>query len=103
MKNIKPFLAVLSFFSPVVYAQNVEQKGEGVSKMNLCSNIEWKAEMQGTFSKGKTPLWLNANKHGLSSLEECNGYLRGSLVRPYGIRFSPSLGCRLWLGYCCSG
>lgn len=82
MKNIKPFLAVLSFFSPVVYAQNVEQKGEGVSKMNLSSNIEWKAEMQGTFSKGKTPLWLNANKHGLSSLEECNGYLRGSLVRP---------------------
>ena len=69
MKNIKPFLAVLSFFSPVVYGQNVEQKGEGVSKMNLSSNIEWKAEMQGTFSKGKTPLWLNANKHGLSSLK----------------------------------
>ena len=82
MKNIKPFFAVLSFFSPVVYAQNVEQNGEGVSKMNLSSNIEWKAEMQGTFCKGKTPLWLNANKHGLSSLEECNGYLRGSLVRP---------------------
>ena len=56
MKNIKPFFAVLSFFSPVVYAQNVEQNGEGVSKMNLSSNIEWKAEMQGTFSKGKTPL-----------------------------------------------
>ncbi|MFW5511196.1 MAG: hypothetical protein ACOCO3_02470, partial [Segatella copri] len=82
MKNIKPFLAVLSFLSPIVHAQNADYEGEGKSKINLCSNIEWKAEMQGSFSKGKTPLWLNANKHGLSSLDDCNGYLRGSLVRP---------------------
>lgn len=81
MKNIKPFLAVLSFLSPIVHAQNADYEGEGKSKINLCSNIEWKAEMQGSFSKGKTPLWLNANKHGLSSLDDCNGYLRGSLVR----------------------
>lgn len=45
-------------------------------------NIQYGVEMQGSFSKGKTPLWLNANKHGLSSLEKNNGYLRGSLVRP---------------------
>jgi len=29
-----------------------------------------------------TPLWLNANKYGLSSLEKSNGYLRASLERP---------------------
>ena len=56
MKNIKPFLAVLSFLTHAGYAQTVEQEGESVSKMNLSSNIEWKAEMQGSFSKGKTPL-----------------------------------------------
>lgn len=52
------------------------------TKLDLGKNIEWGVEIQGSFSKGKTPLWLNANKHGLSSLERNNGYLRGSLVRP---------------------
>ena len=33
-------------------------------------------------SSGKTPLWLNANKYGLSSLEENNGYLRVQAIRP---------------------
>lgn len=44
--------------------------------------IHYKAETQGSFSKDKTPLWLNANKHGLSSLDETNGYLRASAIRP---------------------
>lgn len=52
------------------------------SKMNLSQGIEYKIEMQGSLSDGKTPLWLNANKHGLSSLKEANGYLRAALVRP---------------------
>ena len=39
-------------------------------------------EAQASFSRGKTPLWLNANKHGLSSLERCNGYLRADIIRP---------------------
>jgi hypothetical protein len=35
-----------------------------------------------TASTGKnTPLWLNANKYGLSSLEKANGYLRAGLFR----------------------
>lgn len=29
MKNIKPFLAVLSFLSPIVHAQNADYEGEG--------------------------------------------------------------------------
>lgn len=31
--------------------------------------------MQGSLSSGKTPLWLNANKHGLSALTQANGYM----------------------------
>ena len=34
-------------------------------------------EMQGSYSNSKTPLWLNANKYGLSSLTASNGYMRG--------------------------
>lgn len=48
----------------------------------LLKGLEYKLEAQASLSDGKTPLWLNANKHGLSSLESTNGYLRGSLVRP---------------------
>lgn len=44
------------------------------------SDIHYEAELQGSFSSGTTPLWLNANKHGLGSLERDNGYLRGGVV-----------------------
>lgn len=63
-------------------AQYMWQEGDGTEKIDLRENIQYGVEMQGSFSKGKTPLWLNANKYGLSSLEKNNGYLRGSLVRP---------------------
>lgn len=63
-------------------AQYMWQESNGGEKINLGEDIQYGVEMQGSFSKGKTPLWLNANKHGLSSLEKNNGYLRGSLVRP---------------------
>ena len=52
------------------------------SKQRLDNNIGYKVEMQSSFSKDKTPLWLNANKHGLSSLKEFNGYVRGAVIRP---------------------
>ncbi|MBR5918791.1 MAG: hypothetical protein IKZ83_02680, partial [Prevotella sp.] len=44
--------------------------------------LEYKVEAQVSATDGQTPLWLNANKHGLSSLESVNGYLRGSVERP---------------------
>ena len=39
-------------------------------------------EVQVSGSDGCTPLWLNANKYGLSSLSSFNGYVRGGLERP---------------------
>lgn len=36
-------------------------------------------EVQVSGSDGCTPLWLNANKYGLSSLESFNGYVRGGI------------------------
>ena len=49
------------------------------------NGIEYKVEALASVSDGKTPLWFNANKHGLSSLEKTNGYLRGSVIRPLAV------------------
>ena len=50
---------------------------------SLTDSLCYRAELQTTLSIGdNTPLWLNANKYGLSSLKTTNGYLRGALSRP---------------------
>lgn len=47
------------------------------------TDISWEVTMQSTNSTGDyTPLWLNANKHGLSSLEKNNGYLQAGINKP---------------------
>lgn len=43
--------------------------------------ISMQYEMQISASDHKTPLWLNANKYGLSSLSKTNGYIRAALER----------------------
>ena len=48
----------------------------------LTDDLTLRTELQATVSDGQTPLWLNANKYGLSSLDDVNGYVRGSLQRP---------------------
>ena len=53
-----------------------------VTSFKPLEGIEYKVELQGAMSNEKTPLWLNANRYGLSSLEKSNGYLRGALERP---------------------
>jgi len=45
-------------------------------------HFHYKVEMQGSASDGNTPLWLNANKHGLSSIDDINGYLRAQVQHP---------------------
>ena len=46
-------------------------------------SLHYKVEMQATLSHGDhTPLWLNANRYGLSSLETTNGYVRAAALRP---------------------
>lgn len=68
-----------------VRAQYAWQDGAEAGKLDLGKDVRYQVEMQGSFSHGKTPLWLNANKYGLSSLSSTNGYLRGSLVRPLSL------------------
>ena len=63
------------------FAQYAWQEGVEVGKLDLGKDLQYEIELQSSFSKGKTPLWLNANKYGLSSLAKDNGYLRGSVIR----------------------
>lgn len=65
-------------------AQDIETNEEQTSLQQGKGEFEYSAEAQSSFSHGKTPLWLNANKYGLSSLDETNGYIRGSLKRDIG-------------------
>lgn len=82
MKLNHLFTVVL--FSTVIpaHAQYAWQEDAEPGKLDLGHDIHYNVEMQGSFSSGKTPLWLNANKYGLSSLKENNGYIRGSVIRP---------------------
>lgn len=81
--HIGKILLLGTFFLPVSsYAQYAWQEGAEAGKLDLGKDIHYEVEMQGSFSNDKTPLWLNANKYGLSSLEKNNGYLRGSVIRP---------------------
>lgn len=66
----------------VASAQYAWQEGADPGKWQPGKDINYKVEMQGSMSSGKTPLWLNANKYGLSSLDENNGYLRAQAIRP---------------------
>lgn len=45
-------------------------------------DIEMNVEAQGSMASGRTPLWLNANKYGLSSLDDANGYIRAAVSKP---------------------
>ena len=46
---------------------------------SVTAHEEWAmdVEMQASLSNSRTPLWLNANKYGMSSLNAQNGYVRG--------------------------
>ena len=66
------------------------------NRISLTHGVAYNVETQASYSDNVTPLWLNANKHGLSSLRGFNGYLRTSVERPIATDSA-----RHWaLGYC---
>ena len=76
-RNLLVALALVCSFS--LSAQE-ERKNHG--PIDLTENLQYNVEAQASFSEGKTPLWMNANRYGLSSLDEMNGYLRAGVERP---------------------
>ena len=63
---------------------------------SLTDSLQYRVELQTTLGSGDhSPLWLNANKYGLSSLKTASGYVRGAVVRP----LSADDGRKWGLGY----
>ncbi len=71
---MRRFLLIVLWLSCVcMYSQHQRQ---------LFDSLQYRLELQTTLSDGdNTPLWLSANRHGLSSLRTHNGYLRAALSR----------------------
>lgn len=83
MSKLHYYICMVALALPLAAsAQYAWQDGAEPGALNLGKDLHYKAEVQASFSHGKTPLWLNANKYGLSSLDETNGYVRASLIRP---------------------
>lgn len=61
-------------------SQHLRAKG-----IEWLDGLQYKAELQTSLSDGHTPLWLNANKFGLSSLSSSNGYVRAAVERPLAV------------------
>ncbi len=75
---------VITFVLILLAASTVEAGTK--ENRSLLKDLEYAVSLQGSATSGdNTPLWLNANKYGLSSLEEYNGYVRASLERPLAL------------------
>ena len=78
-------MVAVGMMAACAYAQYHDDEDDVAGPIKPLEGVEYKAEMQLSASHGKTPLWLNANKYGLSSLDEFNGYLRGAVERPLSV------------------
>lgn len=97
MRLLIMFMGVFLFVMPIpVKGQYAWEEGADTTKKKLTDNLRYMVEAQASGSKDNTPLWLNANKYGLSSLEEGNGYFRAAVERPLSADSA-----HLWgIGYC---
>ena len=84
-------IIIITFVATITSVKGEENVNETTSAID---SLYYMVEMQGSmsFDGGKTPLWLNANKYGLSSLEKNNGYLRAAALRPLSVDNSKKWG-----------
>ena len=84
-------ISIITFTATIPYIKAQHSINETTSSLD---SLSYMVEMQGSmsFDNGKSPLWLNANKYGLSSLEKNNGYLRAAAIRPLSVDNSKKWG-----------
>lgn len=76
---MKRFLLYLMTLLPLTVLGQTFDDDETATE-GLSYNVEMQASL--TVRGDNEPLWLNANKYGLSSLKKSNGYLRAAISRP---------------------
>lgn len=62
-------------------AQRSSDAADGNALQRAAHGITYAAQAEGTFADHQAPLWLTANRYGLSSVDAPNGYLRLGLFR----------------------
>ncbi|MBQ6162266.1 MAG: hypothetical protein IJK21_06440 [Prevotella sp.] len=85
-------MAIAIALSAIVSKAQTTDEGTAKNHISPLDGIEITTEAQISASHGNTPLWLNANKFGLSSLESTNGYLRATALRPLAIDSGKTFG-----------
>lgn len=78
-------LRKLALASVLAVSAAAVAQDEETTPIKPFENVEYSAEMQYSLSDGKTPLWLNANRYGLSSIDKSNGYVRAAVERPLSV------------------
>lgn len=69
-----------TFISSIFYALAV---GLNAQVHSLGENLMYKVEVSSAGATGEyAPLWMSANRYGLSSVSPCSGYLRAGIERP---------------------
>lgn len=76
MKISKTYLLALFLLTNSSLSSSLRAQG-----CAIFDDIRQSYEIQASLSDGKTPLWLNANRYGLSSLNDFNGYARVTFER----------------------
>ena len=90
--NIQAISAIFVISTPHVAIAQTDGEAD---KCDIPDHITYMYEAQTSASSGKTPLWLNANKYGLSSLDEANGYVRVAMEKPLLTDSAHALGLSL--------
>lgn len=82
-KTVLIIMAVCAMMAHGTHAHNAWHDAKRESAYTrLGKGLTYSTEVQVSAASNKTPLWLNANKYGLSSLEKGNGYMRAAVERP---------------------
>lgn len=79
---MKHFLIATLLATPLAAGAQEWKDNHAGHSAGIATGLAYRVEMQSALSSGTTPLWLNANRHGLSSLKGSNGYVRAAVTRP---------------------
>lgn len=79
--KLSPFLLATAWALTTPAGAQTSEPYTGNATQRLTHGITYRGEVSGTFADNQSPLWLTANRYGLSSVDAPNGYVRAGLFR----------------------